>query len=235
MTRSDHNTEEWYNRYYEKKGCNRNDLLRNPGVLFQYLSHEASIVSAVRAMNLTRELAKVLDVGCGGGGGTEIFMRMGFEPGNIYGIDILEDRVKEAVKKRPNINFQHADASQMLFEDEAFDLVYESTMFVQILDDNLARKIASEMIRVTKRRGYLMLADWRYNRPGNSEYKALSKKRMTKLFDIGTRCQLLKTFKGSLIPPVGRFLSQRIPSVYFLLQALLPALVGQVTYVLQKQ
>jgi hypothetical protein len=108
-------------------------------------------------------------------------------------------------------------------------------MFVQILGDNLAHKIAAEMIRVTKPSGYLMLADWRYNKPGNPEYKALTKKRMTELFDIGYRCQHLKTLKGSLIPPVGRFLSKRSPSIYFLLQAVFPALVGQVTYVLRKQ
>lgn len=160
---------------------------------------------------------------------------MGFEPENIYGIDILENRVQEAIKRYPNAHFQHGDASRMPFEDEEFDLVCESTMFVQIIDDNLARKIAAEMIRVTKRGSYLMLADWRYNKPGHPEYKALSKKRMTKLFDVGTRCQLLGTCKGSLIPPVGRFLSKRIPSIYFLLQAVFPALVGQVTYVLRKQ
>jgi ubiquinone/menaquinone biosynthesis C-methylase UbiE len=177
----------------------------------------------------------VLDGGCGVGGSIEKFIKTGFEPGNIYGIDILENNIEAALKKYPSVHFQHADASQMAFEDEAFDLACEVTMFTQILDDNLARKIASEMIRVTKRNGYLMLVDWRYNKPGHPEYNALTKKRMTKLFDLGTRCQLLGTFKGSLIPPVGRFLSQRIPSIYFLFQALLPALVGQVTCVLQKQ
>lgn len=67
MARSDHSTSEWYNRYYEKKGGDRNDLLRNPGVLFQVLSYEASNVYAVRSMNLAPQLARMLDVGCGGG------------------------------------------------------------------------------------------------------------------------------------------------------------------------
>jgi 2-polyprenyl-3-methyl-5-hydroxy-6-metoxy-1,4-benzoquinol methylase len=67
VVKSDHSTSEWYIRYYEEKGNDRNDLLRNPGVLFQALSHEASIVYAVRAMNLDPQNARVLDVGCGGG------------------------------------------------------------------------------------------------------------------------------------------------------------------------
>jgi hypothetical protein len=108
-------------------------------------------------------------------------------------------------------------------------------MFVQITDDNLALKIAKEMIRVTKSGGYVMLADWRYNKPGHPEYKGLSKKRLTNLFDLGHSCQLIETFKGSLIPPVGRFFSSRVRGMYFLSQALLPFLVGQVVYILRKQ
>jgi ubiquinone/menaquinone biosynthesis C-methylase UbiE len=172
MIKSDHGVSEWYNRYKEEKGNDRNDLLRNPGVLFQAISQEVSIINAVRFMNLSPEFARVLDVGCGEGWSTEKFIRLGFEPGNIYGIDILKTCIRNARKRYPNINFFHGDASRMPFQDQPFDLVCESTMFVQIIDDVMAKKIANEMMRVTKPGGYLMLADWRYNKPGHPEYNA---------------------------------------------------------------
>ena len=59
---------EWYQRYYSKSGKYRNDLLRNPEVLFQTLAMEASVVSAFRSIPIDLKSAKVLDVGCGGGG-----------------------------------------------------------------------------------------------------------------------------------------------------------------------
>ena len=60
-------TSEWYIKYYASKGKNRNDLLRNKGVLFQTLAFEKSIVKAFYNVNVEADLATVLDVGCGGG------------------------------------------------------------------------------------------------------------------------------------------------------------------------
>lgn len=60
-------TRGWYAAYYRKKGAERNDLIRNPEVLFQTLAFEASIIYALEATHLNPALDKVLDVGCGGG------------------------------------------------------------------------------------------------------------------------------------------------------------------------
>ena len=62
-------TNEWYRDYYQKKGKDRNDLLVNSEVLFQNLAFEVSVISALREMViLDREVVKILDVGCAGGG-----------------------------------------------------------------------------------------------------------------------------------------------------------------------
>ena len=62
-----------------------------------------------------------------------------------------------------------------------FNLVMESTMFVQLTDEELSQKISQEMLRVTKPGGYILLIDWRYGKPGNTDYLAVSNKRITKL------------------------------------------------------
>jgi len=101
-------------------------------------------------------------------------------------------------------------------------------------DDELSGKIAKEMIRVTKKDGYILLIDWRYSHPFNKEYKGLSKKRIANLFDVGTKTSVFKIHKGALVPPAGRFISKNIPSIYFVLQSVFPFLVGQMVTVLKK-
>ena len=228
-------TAELYKEYYKKKDADRNDLLKNPEVLFQTLAFDRSIISSFASTNIEPETAKVLDVGCGAGGGVINLIRLGFSPSNIYGIDILRDRIAEAKVRFPNINWIYGDASCMKFEDNFFECVMESTIFLQMTDDELSGRIAKEMTRVTKRGGYIILIDWRYSHPFNKTYKGLSKKRLAKLFDVGTKTSVFKIHKGALVPPIGRFISKNIPSVYFVLQSLFPFLVGQVATVLRKR
>jgi hypothetical protein len=58
--------------------------------------------------------------------------------------------------------------------------------------------------------------------------------RIAALFDVGGSTSVIARERGALVPPVGRRLSRYLPSLYFLVQALLPPLVGQVTTVLRK-
>ena len=45
--------QEFYSEYYAKKGIDRNDLLQNPGALFQVLAQDAAMIRALRATGLT--------------------------------------------------------------------------------------------------------------------------------------------------------------------------------------
>ncbi len=126
-----------------------------------------------------------------------------------------------------------ADAGEMHIGDETFDVTLESTMFVQITDDDLSKRIALEMVRVTRSGGYILCRDWVVPKPGDRNYKALSRKRVAALFDVGLRSSLVSVFNGALVPPLGRFLSAHSPALYFPVQACLPFLVGQKTYVLR--
>jgi ubiquinone/menaquinone biosynthesis C-methylase UbiE len=123
----------------------------------------------------------------------------------------------------------------MSFDSDQFDIVFESTMFVQLTDEHLARGTAHEMVRVTKPDGYIVLADWRYSKPGNSNYSGVSKARIAKLFDVGRATEIVRRVNGALVPPLGRFLSHYMPSLYFAVRALVPFAVGQTTTVLQKR
>lgn len=227
-------TRDLYADYYAKKGVDRNSLLQNPSVLFQVLAQDAAIIRGLRSGGLDPQSARVLDVGCGDGASLWLLMRLGFEAGNLHGVDLLDSRIASARARHPLIHFDCADATRLPFEDGSFDLVMESTMFIHATDEELARKIAAEMIRVTKPGGTLLISDWRYAKPRNRHYCAVTKKRLAGLFQTGVLTKIHERYRGSLLPPVGRFFSRHSAWSYFAVQALFPFLTGHLVTVLKK-
>ena len=228
-------TERWYREYYARVGADRDNLLRNPEVLFQSLAHDASVLLALRSIQPDPGTARVLDVGCASGGSLLPFMRLDFNSANLFGVDIREDEIVQGKMRYPTVQFQQGDAHYLKFSSNSFDIVFESTMFIHMTNEESSMRVATEMLRVTKPNGHLLLADWRYPKPWNSrDYKPLSQKRISKLFGVGRLSIVRGVFAGRLVPPVGRFLSKNLPPAYFLVRSLFPFLVGQVTTVLQK-
>lgn len=134
----------------------------------------------------------------------------------------------------PNVDFRCESAEAMTFHSNSFDIAFESTMFVQITDEEIASRIATEMLRVTRTGGYVILVDWRYSKPRNNDYRGVSKSRIAKLFEVGRRSEVVTRQNGALVPPIGRWLSRNCPSLYFMIQTLIPVAVGQQTTVLRK-
>ncbi|NPV60812.1 MAG: class I SAM-dependent methyltransferase [Actinobacteria bacterium] len=223
-----------YKKYYQKKGQHRNDILKDRGVLFQQLALEACLVNALRYIGFESDKIKLLDVGCGEGASLAPFLIYGFNSDLMFGIDILDERIEEARRRFPAINWICGDAAHMGFPDEEFDVVLESTMFYAISDQSLASLIASEMVRVTKPSGFILLVDWRYGVPWEKEFRAVTKRRIKRLFNVGDETLIEKTFNGALVPPIGRFLSKHLPATYFLIQKVMPILVGMKLVILRK-
>jgi ubiquinone/menaquinone biosynthesis C-methylase UbiE len=226
-------TLDWYRHYYSTKGDDRSDPLRNPGVLFQNLAFEKSIVEALRQLDGDKRLWKILDVGCGAGFSLLRLLSYGLDPERLYGIDIEENRIARGRKRFPALNLSHGDASAMEYPADSFDLAMESTMFIQLTDEPMAQGIATEMLRVVKPGGCIMLTDWRYSF-GQPGYRALSRDRIMRLFGVGTRTSVMLRTHGALIPALGRTLSRYASSLYFPVCKVFPMLVGQVTVVLRK-
>jgi ubiquinone/menaquinone biosynthesis C-methylase UbiE len=223
-----------YERYYAKHGADRNDPLTNSGVTFQAFAFERANIRALQGLGLDREKAKVLDVGCGTGSSLLQFIKLGFLPENLAGVDSGADRIEQARTRFPNVEFRCESAEKMSFGDSSFDIVFESTLFMMLTSEDIARRIAREMLRVTKPGGYVMMADWRYAEPKSKDHRAMSSKRIASLFDVGASTSIVARERGALVPPLGRFLSRRAPSLYFMVQALVPFAVGQISTVLRK-
>jgi ubiquinone/menaquinone biosynthesis C-methylase UbiE len=193
------------------------------------------MVRAMRWIKPHPQSARVLDIGCGDGDSLWILLRLGFEPANLFGVDIQEDKIAEARATNSLVNFACADATSLSYESETFDLAMESMMFLQLTDDDIARRIVAEMIRVTRPGGILLVSDWRYSKPGSQEFKGVSTRRIADLYQVGIQTEVCRRFRGPLVPPIGRFLSKHLPSAYFLVQAVMPFLAGQMITVLRKR
>jgi ubiquinone/menaquinone biosynthesis C-methylase UbiE len=223
-----------YSDYYERKGAGRNDLLGNPEVVFQTFAVDRANIAALRHVDIDRTTARVLDVGCGHGASLLQFIRLGFKPANLTGVDLDEDLIARAGEELPGIEFRVESADRLSFTDDSFDLVVESTMLGTLDSQTLLTGIASEMIRVTRKGGYIMLTDWRYSREGSGVKTAINSKTIAELFSVGSKTQVVVVERGALVPPIGRRVSRMMPSLYFLFSTLLPPAVGQVTTLLRK-
>jgi ubiquinone/menaquinone biosynthesis C-methylase UbiE len=96
----------------------------------------------------------ILDVGCGTGAITLDIAE--YTNGRVTGIDIDKEKLKEAkkaLKDLPNVTVQEADATDMSFDDETFDLVVFNIVLMHIKDQ---QKAVNEMVRVTKIGGIVL-------------------------------------------------------------------------------
>lgn len=227
-------TVDWYERYYEKFGENRNKLILNPEVDWQHLSSRFALIRAIRSSRIEVSRAKLLDVGCGVGASLLPFLEFGAKNENLYGIEIQRERVVSANTDLPFLKITHGDARAMPYESQFFDVVFASTMFVQITDTELERDISAEMLRVTKIGGVVIINDWMLGNPRNPNYRAMSKKRIKSLFCDAGRCQYESMQRGALIPPIGRFLSRYAPSMYLFVHLLLRPLAALNVSVLRR-
>ena len=92
---------------------------------------------------------KVLEIGCGRGGGADYIARA-FRPRQLIALDLTEGSI-EFCKSRhqaPNLDFVRGDAQALPFADAEFDLVLGFTLLSSVTDEAARRRVASEMARV---------------------------------------------------------------------------------------
>ena len=143
---------------------------------------------------------RILDIGCGRGSLLHWFHDEGAPPGNLFGIDLLPDRIKSARETDPDITFIEGSAEQPNFSNESFDLVAVFTVFSSILDGTMARRVAREIERVLVRNGAVIWYDMRYPSPRNRHIRAMTKSRIRQLFPSFD----LELKSDTLVPPLAR-------------------------------
>jgi ubiquinone/menaquinone biosynthesis C-methylase UbiE len=177
----------------------------NPGHLFILQEREQRILKLLARYGCEDLRTKrLLEIGCGNGQWLREFIKWGAQPENVVGMDLLEDRVAEASRLCPSdTKIELGSAAELAFIDESFDLVLQATVFTSILDASLKRRIASEMMRVTKPEGLILWYDYHVNNPWNGDVRGLRRREIKELFP-DCRIELSRV---TLAPPVTRLLA----------------------------
>lgn len=153
---------------------------------------------------------RVLEVGCGTGEHLGEFWKMGARPQNLFGIDLISDRIGIARRNYPQFNFEVANAEALPFADESFDLVAVFTVFTSILDRRMAANVCQEITRVLVAGGSIVWYDFRLHSPLNPHVRGISHRGIKNLFPgFSVNLQAI-----SLLPPLARRLGRLTSLLY---------------------
>ena len=155
---------------------------------------------------------KLLEVGCGSGGNLLEFLRLGFQPENLIGIELLEDRVAKANKALPPGIVRTGDAASADIPLASQDIVFQSVVFSSLLNDAFQEELAQKMWSWTKPLGGILWYDFIYNNPSNPDVRGVPLRRVRELFPNGQ----FNVRRLTLAPPISRRVSRIHPSLYTL-------------------
>jgi SAM-dependent methyltransferase len=181
--------------------------LRRPANLFADQQRTRAMLRLFHREHLfPLEDKRILDVGCGDGEQLLRFESWGAHAASLAGIDLIEARLARAVVRfggpdRPGApDLRLGDASTLPWSNETFDIVQQSTVLTSILDLDMKRAVASEIIRVLKPGGVVIWYDFLFNNPGNPHVRGIGAREIGSLFP---GCALRLT-KITLAPPIAR-------------------------------
>jgi len=205
---------------YEKRKINCYSQLYtafNSGNFFIIQRRDYEIINILKRYGISSLTEKkILDLGCGTGGELRNLIRYGARPENLYGIDVLPDRIESAKTLSPNIEFECRNALQLPYADESFDIVMQFTVFTSILDFETKKRVAGEMIRVLRPRGVILWYDFFMGNPKNHDVKGVKKKEIDELFPL---CNIAMK-RITLAPPIVRLIAPYSWFICYLLEKL---------------
>src|SRR3989442_7395446 len=97
--------------------------------------------------------------------------------------------------------------------DATSDMVLQSLLFTSILDGEVRRAVAREMLRVVRQDGWILWYDFHVDNPWNPDVRRVGRREMAALFP-GCHIELQRL---TLAPPLSRRGAPRAPPVWWLL------------------
>jgi SAM-dependent methyltransferase len=166
--------------------------------------HVLRLLDRYRLMPLAGK--KILEIGCGTGKWLRDLIAWGADPELLFGIELLPASAARARRLCPqSVTISCGNAASLSFDSGSFDLVLQATVFTSVLDREMKRAIAAEMLRVLRPGGTILWYDFFWKNPNNPYVQPVTRDELRLLFP-GCRLDLRRI---SLAPPLTRFLAPR--------------------------
>jgi len=162
------------------------------------------LISSINAGDISD--LNILEIGCGSGGVIKEFVQFGVTPANLAGVDLLLDRLEQASADLKGCSWINAYGQSLPFQAETFDMLLQFTAYSSILDFDIRKDMAAEMLRVLKPGGNILWYDFIWN-PTNPQTRGIGLKEVKSLFQ---GC-VFSPVRITLAPPLTRLLLPRFP------------------------
>lgn len=204
-------------RYARRTGGDRYSLLR-PDV-WQTLHERQRAMLRLFVAHGCHDLAalRLVEVGSGAGGNLLEFLRAGFAPEHLTGIELLTERHAAARRVLPAaVTLHEGDALAVDLAPGSTDLVFASTVFSSLLDDAFQQRLADTMWRWVRPGGAVLWYDFTVDNPRNPDVRGVPVSRVKALFPQGR----VHVRRVTLAPPVARAVTRVHPALYTLFNTL---------------
>jgi SAM-dependent methyltransferase len=125
-------------------------------------------------------------------------------------LKFLLNLLKLLLQRRGRGNFILGSGAQLPLPSESFDFVFQFLLFTSVLDAEIKRSIAAEILRTLRRGGRFIWYDFAYNNPQNADVKGIARREIQGLLP-GCR---LNFWRLTLAPPLGRLAARVSPFLY---------------------
>jgi SAM-dependent methyltransferase len=202
-------------RYARRDEDDRRYSLLEPAVLRATQERQRAIAELFVSLGW-RDVTglRLLEVGCGTGMNLVEFLRMGFRPELLKGIELMPSSLDQARRVLPpTVQLFQGDASAFHTESlppSSQDIVYQATVFSSLLTDEFQRRLAQAMWSWIRPGGGVLWYDFTVNNPRNSDVRGVAVRRIRQLFPEGT----VRARRITLAPPIARLVCRAHPMLY---------------------
>lgn len=151
---------------------------------------------------------RVLEVGAGSGDNALFLKRAGFDWNNIYLNELLSERLNTLKSWFPTDRIFDGDICQIQSPDFEFDLIFQSTVFSSVLEQDLHQRMMTKIKSLLKPGGYFLWYDFIYNNPSNPDVSGIPVKEVQALCE---GLEFIASERVTLLPPLGRRVGRLCP------------------------
>jgi SAM-dependent methyltransferase len=207
-------------RYARRAAQDSRYSLLNPAALWSMQERQRAMLGLFRRLGW-QDLSslRLHEVGSGTGGNLVELIQLGFTPGRLSGVELLQERHALARERLPaDVRLEHGDASELVPAPASVDIVLQSTVFSSLLDGGFQERLAAAMWAAVRPGGGVLWYDFTVDNPRNRDVRGVSLSRVRVLFP---QARMLCR-RVTLAPPIARAVVRVHPALYTLFNALPP-------------